>query len=404
MKLNPFFILAITALQLTGCQPQQAAAKPEPSPTSQTRTAETARPDEPLPSAVPLFDGRVLDGAATMPGPSLADIPLIEDEVRARAREPFLQGTVGQIDSAPSAENFAISVGVPGWFTRTGRVEPAGTEPPQKAFLYRYSLTNGIVIVEDGRVVAHYSGGPGDYAFYFYLKTADLNGDGRDDLILKRNVEDNENVYAYLFEMSASGPTFVGSASVYTSNVEGGGDVSRDKASAVAYNCTVVPGPKPVFSQEVYTRAGAGEWILSQPAMPFELENRFQKGDEPTFKDITPREGGADIEVSNDKIQQAIAKLSSYADVPSSIDCDSPRSDAERMVCGDPQLRLMETLDTRAAVYAFENASKQEVDHQDSARFSLAGSLSDLKSAEAIRAAYIEHTNESLGGESPYSR
>ena len=68
----------------------------------------------------------------------------------------------------------------------------------------------------------------------------------------------------------------------------------------------------------------------------------------------------------------------------------------------DPELSKMELLDTRAAVYAVENATGQEVDRKDAGKYAL--SLEGLQTAEEIRLALMKHTNDSLGGESPYTQ
>ena len=60
----------------------------------------------------------------------------------------------------------------------------------------------------------------------------------------------------------------------------------------------------------------------------------------------------------------------------------------------------MELLDTRAALYAHENATKQEADHASPQHFAL--NLEGLTTAEQIRAAYVRRTNDHLGGLSPY--
>ena len=103
-----------------------------------------------------------------------------------------------------------------------------------------------------------------------------------------------------------------------------------------------------------------------------------------------------------ERVQAALERLSDYADVPSSIDPARPGNGGERIVAADPELRLMELLDTRAAVYAIENATGQQVDHQSSREYALA--LDGLRTPQEIRLAYINRTNDSLGGESPYTQ
>lgn len=109
-------------------------------------------------------------------------------------------------------------------------------------------------------------------------------------------------------------------------------------------------------------------------------------------------------DVPAEKIQQAIDKLSSYRDVPSAIDCKTTKNKAEKIICGSEYLMLMEKLNTRAAIYAYENATKIELNHnrQNAVEHSLIKNIRKLKTEKEIRKAFIEYTNDSLGGESPY--
>ena len=109
-------------------------------------------------------------------------------------------------------------------------------------------------------------------------------------------------------------------------------------------------------------------------------------------------------DVPAEKIQETINKLSSYQDVPSSINCQTTKNKAEKIICASDYLMLMEKLDTRAAVYAYENATKNELAHNQkiATQYSLIKTIRKLKTEKAIRDAFIEHTNDSLGGESPY--
>lgn len=105
-----------------------------------------------------------------------------------------------------------------------------------------------------------------------------------------------------------------------------------------------------------------------------------------------------------EKIQESIDNLSSYNDVPSSINCRTAQSKAEKIICGSGYLTLMERLDTRAAVYAYENGTGTELPHNQKTalQYSLIKTIRTLKTEQAIRNAFIRHTNDSLGGISPY--
>ena len=109
-------------------------------------------------------------------------------------------------------------------------------------------------------------------------------------------------------------------------------------------------------------------------------------------------------DVPAEKIQAAIDRLSSYRDVPSSIDCKTTKNKAEKIICGSSYLKLMERLDTMAAIYAYENATKNELEHdkKNAVKYSLITTVRKLKTEKEIRDAFINHTNDSLGGLSPY--
>ena len=177
-----------------------------------------------------LFDGRVLDGKIHLPGPSLADTPAVEDEVRRRAQEPYLKKFAGTAKIQQGSKDFEMRAGLPGSFTRPGAA--------QKAFLYRLGLSSGLVVVENGAVVGHYSGVAGEYAHYTYAIVLDVNADGLSDFILSRNVEDSQKIEAYVFEMTPQGPLFSGATPVFESN-ERAGDGKPAKIESDAYEATV---------------------------------------------------------------------------------------------------------------------------------------------------------------------
>ena len=286
-----------------------------------------------------------------------------------------------------SPETLEVQSAGEGAYTRAGA--------KQKLLFYRADGTNGMVVIESGKVVAHYTGNPGDYALYTYLVPADVNSDGLTDLLLFRNVEDGEDIDATLFTMAAAGPVFAGATAVFTPNASAG-ETPAPGVKADAYVVTVRPGASPVFQRESYQRESKGSWKLAKPLAEFSLQDSRQDGWEPRLMAVMSLDG-----VDEMKVEKALSKMTSYEDISSSIDAGPPRSEGERLVASNAALRLMELLDTRAAVYAVENATKQQVDHSASGKYAL--SLDGLTTVEAIRDAYIKHTNESLGGESPYA-
>lgn len=108
-------------------------------------------------------------------------------------------------------------------------------------------------------------------------------------------------------------------------------------------------------------------------------------------------------------IEQAIARLEiSYGEVLSDISCDAPTLRAHELMCASSfeqgsSLWRMGRLDDLAWVYAYENATKQEVDHHNPPHDRSFLKRRDACTDEAcLCAALIEHTDASLGGESPY--
>ncbi|OAI28456.1 hypothetical protein A1351_11745 [Methylosinus sp. R-45379] len=108
--------------------------------------------------------------------------------------------------------------------------------------------------------------------------------------------------------------------------------------------------------------------------------------------------------VDVDKVKRAIGDLSDfYGDVPSCLDCQRQSKPIERLICQNSGLRLMEILDTKAAVYAYENATKTQTTHSKPDCSFVRKQLSNnCVDAVCACANLKEHTNDSRGGESPY--
>jgi hypothetical protein len=88
-----------------------------------------------------------------------------------------------------------------------------------------------------------------------------------------------------------------------------------------------------------------------------------------------------------------------YGDVPSSIDCINDKRLVTKLICGNKFLSDMELLDRRAQVYAMENATKSEVDHQK-----YRGTIPiKCRSRKCIYLFFKKRINDALGGESPFA-
>ena len=205
----------------------------------------------------PIVDGR--NYLKAIQKPSKAEAATVQAEVRRRSQEKFLKKRLDGLNPGKFEEAFELRGVAQGSFTRAGA--------NQRAVLYRYSYTNGVVVLENGKIVAHYSGDPGDYALYVGIFSApDLNGNGLSELVLLRNVEDTADIYAYFFDSGK----FQGATTIYTTNVRPGEDPPpNEKIEDLAYS---VRGPK--LQRETYQRGQEGSWKLKSGLAPFQLDRK----------------------------------------------------------------------------------------------------------------------------------
>ena len=108
-------------------------------------------------------------------------------------------------------------------------------------------------------------------------------------------------------------------------------------------------------------------------------------------------------------VEARIAELEpSHGMVLSDIGCDAPTNPAHILMCDaaeatDATLWRMGRLDDLAWVYAVENATGQDIDETDPPRDEDFLSRRDACTDEAcLCQVLVEHTNDSLGGTSPY--
>ncbi|HLQ18989.1 MAG TPA: hypothetical protein VK146_08410 [Tabrizicola sp.] len=108
-------------------------------------------------------------------------------------------------------------------------------------------------------------------------------------------------------------------------------------------------------------------------------------------------------------VEARIAELEpSYGMVLSDIGCDAPTNPAHILMCEQAEtpnapLWRMGRLDDLAWIYAVENATGQDVDETNPPRDEDFLARRDACSDEACLCdALIQHTNDSLGGTSPY--
>lgn len=211
---------------------------------------------------IEVFDGRA--GNVKNTKTSTAETAIIENEVRIKAKEDFLKKRLkGLAENIDWETEFSVDGIAEGSFTKPNS--------KQKAVLYRFSYSNGIVILENEKIVAHYSGGPGDYAFYFAIKSLpDVNQNGLSEIILFRNIEDNEDVLAYLFESDKSAMNFLGETPYFNSSYIAGDETNSENAKQNAFRITIKPSANPTYLREVYERTGSkAKWILTKKSEKF---------------------------------------------------------------------------------------------------------------------------------------
>lgn len=103
------------------------------------------------------------------------------------------------------------------------------------------------------------------------------------------------------------------------------------------------------------------------------------------------------------KVANAQAGLSDYQDILSDISCDAPVLTAHKLMCDTDVLWQMGLLDSWAWVYATENATGAEADHDNPAWDDIFIEERDSCADETCLAkVLIRHTDDSLGSTSPY--
>lgn len=107
-------------------------------------------------------------------------------------------------------------------------------------------------------------------------------------------------------------------------------------------------------------------------------------------------------------LDQSDGRVRTNYNILSDISCDAPTVPAHVLLCAsaespDPTLWRMVNLDDAAWVYAYENATGTETNHDNPPRDDGFIAARDACTTEAcLCEVLIEHTNASLGGESPY--
>lgn len=110
-------------------------------------------------------------------------------------------------------------------------------------------------------------------------------------------------------------------------------------------------------------------------------------------------------------VEKRIAEMENfYGDVLSDIGCDAPTNPSHILMCAssnnpNSDLWRIGRLDDIASVYAYENATGTKTDHAKPPRYGTFIADRDACTDEACLCdVLIEHTNDSLGGTSPYHK
>lgn len=274
-------IAIIWGLSITACNASERTANEKPSVANEQRQTvvenksvvenkktENKVDETAQKKSIEVFDGR--EGDVKYGRLTEVDLALVRSDVEKKSKEDFLTKQLGDLGkNVDWKEEFKILDVADGSFT-------APNLEGQRAVLYRYSYTNGVVILSDGDIVAHYSGGPGDLAFYTGIKSLpDVNQNGLTELILFRNVEDTDEIIPYLFEAKGDKIKFLGEARYFGSDYIAGDDTDSKKAKQYAYVVTVEPSKNPVWLQETYERNGEkGTWKLTKKAEKISWKTR----------------------------------------------------------------------------------------------------------------------------------
>ena len=164
-----------------------------------------------------------------------------------------------------------------------GTAEGSFTKPnsSQKVFLYercragRAFGIGGILVVEDGKAVSHYTYGEnGLDSGIFSLPDVNKNGLSEMVIIAAGSGQGYMNVAIYLFELKDGNMKFMGNTPIYDDN--SGAMENESKIETNAYKISVQTADNPVFLREHYQKKGnAAKWSLIKKSAKFSLE----KGD-----------------------------------------------------------------------------------------------------------------------------
>jgi hypothetical protein len=184
------------------------------------------------------------------------------DEQLAREKLVPKARTRWSDDESCDGSNLNIVGAVDGSFTRTGA--------KQRALIYEMCQTgngfanNGLAVMENGRVVAHFTAEGG-----WSLEAAripDLNKNGRDEIVIETGGGMHQGYTGSsitVLELSETTVTELGTFLAYTNECE---SYAPNKFCDRSYKVTAARGVKPLFFAQKYLNRGTDErprWVVS---------------------------------------------------------------------------------------------------------------------------------------------
>jgi len=193
--------------------------------------------------------------------PAAADEKLVNKNLVPKSRTRW-----AELDSCDGS-NANIIGAVDGSFTRPGA--------RQRAIVYELCQTgnglanNGVAVVENGRVVAHFAEEGGwDLEV---SRVPDVNRNGRDELAIETGGGMHQGYTGSsvtVLEISETTVTELGIFLAFSNSCE---NYAPDKYCDRSYKLTVKPGAKPVFYAQKFTNRGTDErprWVAAGKALP----------------------------------------------------------------------------------------------------------------------------------------
>ncbi|NOT49380.1 MAG: hypothetical protein HOP17_16775 [Acidobacteria bacterium] len=189
-----------------------------------------------------------------------ADEELIKEQVVPKAAEKWKD------DDSCSGGNLNIIGALDGAFTKAGA--------RQRAIVYELCQTgngfanNGVVVVENGRIIASFVE---DGGWNLEVsKVADLNKNGRDEIIIETGGGMHQGYYGSsitIVELSATAAVEIGVYLVNTNECE---NPVANKYCDRSYKITATPGAKPAFFAQKFLNRGTEEkprWVVGGKAL-----------------------------------------------------------------------------------------------------------------------------------------